>query len=923
VWSRSRTGARALFAAVVCAALVVPTVVTRASPVTDPLPGDRQLPNGWTLRPAGTQILVQRGPTGVAVAPTGTVYAVTSGIFEEAVESIDPSTLTATPTLVSSAFQGVAADAAGNVWVSGGPNDDVLQYRAVGPALVDERQAGPAPATPNRGIPVTGYPGTMLLSGHRLFVAGTLSVPTAVATAAGAAGGCADSAICSVVTVLDVSNPSPLGTPPTHAIAVGRDAYGLAYRPDSSTLYVSNWADGTNPARAGGTGTVSVVHVDADGTGSETQVVPVGQQPMGIALSPDGHTLAVANSASDTVSLLTVGTDGAVTGATTVPVGVRPGAPLGTTPIAVAFTPDGRYLLVALAGLNAVEVLTAGGQPIPQWVTVPYDDRPTTVRSPATYIPTGWYPDALALGPDPTGAGTRLYVANLNGEGAGPGYYGQLQPVVGSSTEGSVSAIDLSADPTTLAHQLQYWTARAVANDQLAAVDDAALPDPATDACLPATLPDGQHVLSGLLCAAQRGELDRSTLHVVEILAENKTYDSYFGDTRTTFRNSNADPQWTEYGLAVTTNQHRLAREYSLSDNFWNEGAESSVLGHSWWAGGIATPDNMLTWGQDYDQGLRGNRSGGQYGPSTLGSGDVTSASISGAGSAAVAAQEAQLLSPSRYLVDVALQHGLSVRVYGTDLVPGSAARPWQVPQALWGEGPGSPVSSDLGMPDVDRARLFLYGHTTSHAWDLFDGPPPKTFLKPVGFTPTQQATFAFSSWESHYYSCRAAGGTDASCQSAMPNFLYLQLPENHTYDISNVFNPLDPTPQSMVADNDYAIGLIVQALSHSPFWKNTAVFISEDDDQFTGDHVDIHRTFLLTMGGLARRLGPEGLVDTEQASFVSVLKTIEVLFGLPALTLFDWRATPLQNVMAATADGRSLATYQAVRPPTPFLGHP
>ena len=124
-----------------------------------------------------------------------------------------------------------------------------------------------------------------------------------------------------------------------------------------------------------------------------------------------------------------------------------------------------------------------------------------------------------------------------------------------------------------------------------------------------------------------------------------------------------------------------------------------------------------------------------------------------------------------------------------------------------------------------------------------------------------------------------------------MPNYTFMALPENHTYDVESTFNPLDPTPQSMCADNDYAIGKVVEGLSHSPFWKNTVVFLTEDDNQFTGDHVDIHRSFLLTMGGLAARLGPKGLVSHERGSFASVVKTTEVLLGLAPMTLFDWRA--------------------------------
>jgi hypothetical protein len=370
----------------------------------------------------------------------------------------------------------------------------------------------------------------------------------------------------------------------------------------------------------------------------------------------------------------------------------------------------------------------------------------------------------------------------------------------------------------------------------------------------------------------------------------------------------------------VTTNQHNLAETYSVDDNFWNEGAEASTLGHSWLSGSYTTLDRELTWGPDYSQNLRGQRSNGQYGATPL--------SLSGASDPAVNAQESVMLNPRQLLIDDAYQHGFSVRLFGTDDRPGSPAIAAgnEVPQNLWGEG-GSDVKTDLAWPDVDRASLFLHGSTVSHAWDVLESPtPPAQYGQTIGLSrnappggTSDYQKFSLDAWKSAYQSCISSGGTDTSCQTSMPNLVYMQLPENHTYDISNVFNPQDPTPQSMVADNDYAIGEIVQGLSQSPFWSHTIVFVTEDDNQFTGDHVDIHRTFLLTAGGMAQELGVHGLAATQVGSFPSVDKTAEALLGLPPLTLFDSTAVPLQQVVGDSV-GSSPGTYTAVYPPTPFL---
>jgi hypothetical protein len=126
-----------------------------------------------------------------------------------------------------------------------------------------------------------------------------------------------------------------------------------------------------------------------------------------------------------------------------------------------------------------------------------------------------------------------------------------------------------------------------------------------------------------------------------------------------------------------------------------------------------------------------------------------------------------------------------------------------------------------------------------------------------------------------------------------------------------------------MVAENDYALGLIVSELSKTPFWKNTLVLVTEDDTQAAGDHVDSHRTFLLSAGGLARRHGPKGSAAHQGGSFPSILKTVEVLFGLPSLNIYDRSAVPLHDFVVNKLSDGSREPYEVVRPPTPFVRNP
>jgi YVTN family beta-propeller protein len=721
---------------------------------------------------------------------------------------------------------GVADDGAGNVWASGGSRNRVWQFRSLAPvpAAVGTRHVGIFPGSPNRGIKVVGYPGNMVLghgksSAGKLFVVGNLSIPE---TAFG--GKCPNGApdldphavppvfpICSVINVIDVTKPDA-DSPSTSFIPVGRDAYGIAISKDGSKLYVSNWADDTNPRRANGAGTVSVVDVT---TGAEIQVVPVGHHPTGLTISPDGTRVAVTNSADDSVSVLSLSSDnsGLVGSVFTTSVKTVSTAPRGATPLAVAFDPTGSHLYVALAGENAVEVLTGSGTPIQETlkgITVPH-----------TYIPTGWYPSALATSPDPAGgtATSRLYVTNLKGIGAGPGPNGQAEPLSGSRTQGTVSAIDV--DPG----QFATWTQTVVDNNNWRAL----FANTAAHTCA------GDH--NGPLCQATDPNF-RSQLHAIFIVKENKTFDQYFGDVKALVPDADADPTWLLYGMPVTTNQHLLARQYSLSDEFWAD-SEQSTTGHKWTSAGYATEHDEITWNTEYDQGLRGDRSDGQY-----------DGQFTGPKNQDIANQEDAIDRPATRLVDSTEAAGISTRVYSDDVNPGSLVltRGDRIPQEAWGiEQSNNHHGRDLDFPDNDRASIFLHGVTVSHEWSADKPGTLTTFGSTIELSDSDKAKFTLDGWTAAYNSCFRNGGTDAACQKAMPQYLYVALPVDHTLG----FNPLSPTPASMVADNDYAVGRIVESLSKSPFWKDTVVFITEDDTQASGDHVDSHRTFLLTTGGL------------------------------------------------------------------------
>jgi DNA-binding beta-propeller fold protein YncE len=137
-----------------------------------------------------------------------------------------------------------------------------------------------------------------------------------------------------------------------------------------------------------------------------------------------------------------------------------------------------------------------------------------------------------------------------------------------------------------------------------------------------------------------------------------------------------------------------------------------------------------------------------------------------------------------------------------------------------------------------------------------------------------------------------------------MPNLVILQLPSDHTRGAT----PDASTPQAMVADNDLALGQIVEGLSHSPFWPKMAILVVEDDAQNGVDHVDGHRTVALAVSPYVRR----GAVDSTFYAQQSMVKTIELMLGLPTLSLFDLIATDMRASFTTTRDARP---YTAVRP--------
>ena len=335
--------------------------------------------------------------------------------------------------------------------------------------------------------------------------------------------------------------------------------------------------------------------------------------------------------------------------------------------------------------------------------------------------------------------------------------------------------------------------------------------------------------------------------HVLYVIKENRTYDQVLGDVA----RGEGDPRLCIYGRDVTPNHHKLAEEFVLLDNFYCSGVLSAD-GHQW------TDEAYVT---DYMEKAFGGwpRSYPHDG------------------------NDALAYAGSGFLWDNALAHGRSLRVYG-EFVSGrvrwkdSARTPTaDVFRRLSGfSGPLGPDRNPRDGDDQDAGAVHL---------------PPLDRFSAHRARPVSRGAV------------RARVAASASAKGELPNLMFLTLPQDHTSGT----RPGYPTPAASVADNDLALGRVVEAVSHSRFWPETCIFVVEDDPQDGFDHIDGHRTVALVISPYTRRHVRQS-VNYNQTSMV---RTIELILGLPPMNQFDASATAMAGCFADQPDR---TPYEAVK---------
>jgi len=585
-------------------------------------------------------------------------------------------------------------------------------------------------------------------------------------------------------------------------------------------------------------------------------------QPIALALNKHASRLYAAMDNTDGVVVVATDRDRVIEKvATLAPAGVADGLSKlgGAGSNGLALSPDGRTLLVTNGGENDVAVIRlsarAAGQaaPGPRKTGDDDDDAPKADRSAVVgLIPTGWYPTAVAVRPD----GRRIFVVN-----------GKSNTGPDPKTCRVNTGVDPHHDDACRAANTYVWQLEKAGFLTLAPPAAAELGRLTRQVAANNRYPSAAHSREAdAVFAALRQRIH----HVIYIIKENRTYDQMLGDLEV----GNGDPKLAVFGRAMTPNQHALARGFVDLDAFFDSG-ESSNTGWNWstaartndWSEREA-PVNYAGRGLQYDQeGANRNVNVG-YATSAE---RVAANPVSPAdpnvlpGARDVAAPDGPGGEEGRgYLWDSAMRAGLSVRNYG---FYGDLTRYEKQVGAAMIPREREPAKTGLKVFYVAKAALM---------------PVTDPYFR--GFDQSFPDYWRYKEWEREFDGFVAAGKA--------PDLMLVRLPHDHTGGFSDAIDGVN-TVEDELADNDYAVGLLVDKVSKSPFAKDTLIFIVEDDAQDGPDHVDAHRSTAYVIGPYVK----QHAVVSRHYTTVNLIRTMEAVLNIAPMGLNDALAEPMSEV--------------------------
>jgi YVTN family beta-propeller protein len=551
---------------------------------------------------------------------------------------------------------------------------------------------------------------------------------------------------------------------------LGGEGYTCLLSPDKKLLFISCWAGS------------KIVLFDTD-LEKITGSVPVGSHPNDMCITKKGKYLFVANADDNTVSVIDTKQMKVIE---TLNTALYPDALSGSTTNSVALSKDEKSLYIANADNNCLSVFD---------ISIPGASKSKG------FIPTGWYPTCVRIvknkilvsngkgitskanpyGPNPTRKGEEVVYQAAGKE------LKIKQQYIGGLFRGTLQILNIpDVKQMALYSKAVYDNTPYIKEKEMISEGSAGNPVP------------------------QKVGDPSPIKYIFYIIKENRTYDQVLGD----IKEGNGDPSLVLFGENITPNQHAIAREFVLLDNFYVNG-EVSADGHNWTMGAYATDFLEKTWPTSY-----GGR-GGTY---------------PGEGKRQIANNK------NGFLWDACKRVGVTYRSYGEFIENNKASVPvlkdhFCKPFPEWG----------MGVRDTVR----------------------------------------FSRWKHDFDSLLAI--------NALPQLNTIRMGNNHTEGL----NLGKPTPFAHVADNDLAVGLFLDYLSHSPVWKESLVLIVEDDAQNGPDHVDAHRSPAFLAGGYVKK----GFVDHTAYSTTSFLRTIELILGVPPMSQYDASAVPVWRSLNNTPD--------------------
>jgi DNA-binding beta-propeller fold protein YncE len=582
-----------------------------------------------------------------------------------------------------------------------------------------------------------------------------------------------------------------------------------------------------------------------------------GSHPTAMLLSPNEKSLYVALSNIDEVAV--VETDAARPFAFLHTFRMEPKAD-GSYPIALAQSGDGKDLFVAKASLDAVAVLevsqVSGGPRFADMFFVA-----------PSFIPTDWYPSALAV------HGDDLLIATAKGQGAGPNTAMGKTPseirrnrhaYIPTLLHGSIARLNI---PATLSKLPEYT--------QIVEHDNRFDSDPGT-----ISFASGQNPIK----------------HVIYVMKENRTYDQILGDLKV----GDGDPSLTLYGEDITPNEHKLARQFGVLDNFYDSG-EVSGDGHQWSTAAITSDYNEKTWQIAY----RGKERTYDF------QGEV-------ADEFPLDHNQPDVDDPATgFLWDNLARNHMSFRDYG------------EFVNAQWCNGYRADSSAKPGMwPDqkarCPQATVEQGGALPPNVGDPHGGTSPWPWPVPMfsRIKPTKAALrdhfdplypdfntdypdqLRADEFLNEFGAYVRAREEHEGPQFELPRFVLLYLPDDHTGGT----RPDRPRPAASVADNDLALGRVVDAVSNSPYWDDTAIFVLEDDAQNGADHVDAHRSIAFVVskyspGSHSASSAAQPYVEHRFYTTVNLIHTMEMLLGLPPMNQNDAYAPVMSQMFSGVGD--------------------